>query len=434
MHTETMYFECKQEYTDDIKKEIVAFANTLGGEIIIGIDKFGEVVGVENPDDIMLRVTNSIRTSVKPDISPFVSYHISIEGDKHVVVIRVQAGTAKPYYLAMKGLRPEGVYVRHGSASVPATDYEILRMVRESGPEDFEEMRSIEQDLSFEEAKKVFQKERISFDAQQKQSLGALRMDATYSNLGLLLSDECRHTIKLALFADTTPMRFVDRTEITGSLFRQLNEAEAWIDRYNRTQSVFEGYKRIDTLDYPEEALREVLLNSLIHRDYACRDSTLIKMYEDRIEFITHGGLAKGATSESVLGGVSTLRNPGLAGVFYRLDYIEAFGTGIYKIMDAYKEHEQKPQFTLLDNAFIVTLPNVKYEVKVSEQSRISQSHSDVIKNLLAKCDTINRQEAQEKLGLSKAQSARILKQMLDDGLIERIGSGPTLRYKRTAE
>ena len=109
---ESLTTEFKREYTDDVKKTIIAFANTTGGTLYIGIDDDGSMVGVKNPDDTLLQVTNSVRSAIKPDVTMFVQYKTEKTGKANVIVITVQKGTACHYYLAGKGIRPEGVYVR----------------------------------------------------------------------------------------------------------------------------------------------------------------------------------------------------------------------------------------------------------------------------------------------------------------------------------
>lgn len=121
---------------------------------------------------------------------------------------------------------------------------------------------------------------------------------------------------------------------------------------HNKNRSSFQGLYRIDTRDYPEEALREALLNCCVHRDYAFSASTLVSIFEDRMEFVSVGGLVDGIELEDVLLGLSVCRNPKLAAIFYRLDLIEAYGTGLRKIMQAYDKAERKPQFLVTGNAF----------------------------------------------------------------------------------
>ena len=123
--------EFKREYVDDIKNTVVAFANSDGGTLYIGINDDGSVCGVQNVDDTMLRVTNAVRDAVRPDITMFVECRNEVMEGKPIVSVTVQRGTARPYYLHGKGIRPEGVYVRQGASTVPATDAAILNMIKE---------------------------------------------------------------------------------------------------------------------------------------------------------------------------------------------------------------------------------------------------------------------------------------------------------------
>ncbi|WP_204790757.1 helix-turn-helix domain-containing protein [Oscillibacter sp. CU971] len=125
--TEGITTEFKREYTDEIKRTVVAFANTRGGEVLIGVEDDGTVIGVPDLDGTMLKVTNALRDSIKPDITMFLLCEKREIGGKDVVAVSVQRGTACPYYLAAKGLRPEGVFVRQGTSTIPATWSAILR-------------------------------------------------------------------------------------------------------------------------------------------------------------------------------------------------------------------------------------------------------------------------------------------------------------------
>ena len=137
--------ELKSIVQDDIKKEIIAFANCNGGTIYVGITDQGEIIGVENANDSALQISNMVRDSVKTDVTMFIHYEtLELEG-KSVIAVHVQRGTNRPYYLAKKGLRPEGVYVRQGYSSVPASDTAIRQMIKETDGDSFEEMRSLNQ-------------------------------------------------------------------------------------------------------------------------------------------------------------------------------------------------------------------------------------------------------------------------------------------------
>ena len=175
-------------------------------------------------------------------------------------------------------------------------------------------------------------------------TLKLIDRDNLYSNLGLLLSDQCIHTIKVAVFQGTDQTIFKDRREFTGSLMQQMNEVYDFIDFRNQTRATIEKLLRIDVRDYPEIAVREALLNLLVHRDYSFSASALISIYADRIEFVSIGGLMPGIDLEDIMVGISVCRNQDLANVFYRLHLIEAYGTGIGKIMKAYEGMGERPR------------------------------------------------------------------------------------------
>lgn len=339
---ESETLELKEIVVEDIKKEIIAFANSAGGTLYVGVADDGNIVGVENPDMVIQQISNMVRDSIKPDITMFTRYAAKNVEGKQIVAVEIQRGTERPYYLAKKGLRPEGVYVRQGASSVPATSTAIRRMIKDTDGDSFEAMRSLEQNLTFQATEKEFALRDLAFGISQMKTLGILNTDGIYTNLGLLLSEQCAHTVKAAVFEGINQSIFRDRQEFTGSLLQQMNEVYEYIDRRNQVHSTFDKLRRIDTRDYPEVAIREALLNSLVHRDYSFSASTLISVYDDRIEFTSIGGLPAGVSLDDIMLGLSVCRNPKLANVFYRLELIEAYGTGMKKIMGAYENSNKK--------------------------------------------------------------------------------------------
>ncbi len=437
---ETETVELKALVRDDIKKEIVAFANCGGGTVFVGVADDGTVLGVENPDACALQISNAVRDSVKPDVTMFVHYETLEFDGKKVVSVEVQRGTNRPYYLAKKGLRPEGVYVRQGYSSVPATDAAIRQMIKETDGDSFEDMRSVDQDLTFEAVQREFEIRGIDFGRPQMKTLRLISEDSLYTNLGLLLSDQCPHVIKVAVFEGTDQNVFKDRREFSGSLTRQLDEIYEYIDLQNKNRATFDKLLRIDSRDYPETAVREALLNTLVHRDYSFSASSLISIYDDRIEFVSIGGLAQGIELEDLALGVSVCRNPGLANVFYRLQLIEAYGTGMKKIMGAYAGLEKAPQVMATSNAFKIVLPNMNAmasavnddQVKLDEKNKPASSEEKVLTYLEAN-PCVSRKQVQELLGVGQTQAGRVLMSMVDGGLIRRVGGGRTTRYEIVA-
>ncbi len=430
---ESKTVELKSIVVDDIKKEIIAFANGEGGKMYIGVQDDGTVVGLDDPDGAALQVSNMVRDAIKPDLTMFLHYETLNEGGKQIVAIDVQQGTERPYYIAKKGLRPEGVFVRQGYSSVPATNTAIRRMIKETDGDHFEEMRSLEQDLTFEAAEKEFSERNIPFGEVQMKTLGIMTHDGVYTNLGLLLSDQCMHTIKAAAFEGTTQNEFKDRKEFSGSLFRQMDEVYDYIDFRNQTHSTFQKLRRIDRKDYPEVAVREALLNLLVHREYSFRASTFISLYTDRIEFTSIGGLVSGVTLNDIMMGISVCRNVKLANVFYRLELIEAYGTGILKIMEAYSGTGKEPQIKTSDNAFKIILPNLNVHTgqeKPPADKPAGSVQENTVIALAKEQGTFTRKEVEKVLGISQTTCGRLLKQMIEHRQIVQEGKGRSTHYR----
>lgn len=369
-----------------------------------------------------------LQNSIRPDATLFAECRAEAMEDKTVIVVTVQRGTARPYYLASKGVRPEGVFVRQGSSTVPASETAILNMIKETSGDRYESARSLNQQLTFEAAGAHFKKKEVAFGKAQKKTLHLIGEDNTYTNLALLLSDQCVHNIKLAVFEGSKKTVFKDRYEFTGSLLKQLEDAYAFIDRYNSTRAEFHGLDRIDKRDYPIEALRETLLNSIVHRAYELSPSTLISIFEDRIEFVTIGGLMKGISLNDIMLGVSALRNQHLAGVFYRLRLIEAFGTGMPKIAECYSDFTAKPNIELSDNAFKITLPNTNFHSAESAEFRLNGREKRVLELFETK-ENIARKDVEHILGISQATAITLLREMAEKNLLEKIGKGKNLKY-----
>lgn len=435
--------ELKEVVVDDIKKEIIAFANCDGGKLYIGVRDDGTVIGLDNADSVSLQISNMVRDAIKPDITMFLHYETIVENGKNVVAVDIQRGTDRPYYLAKKGMRPEGVYVRQGYSSVPATDTAIRRMIKETDGDRFEAMRCLNQDLTFEATKKEFELRKTDFGPQQMRTLKLIDQDGLYSNLALLLSDQCVHTIKVAVFQGTDQTIFKDRREFTGSLMQQMNEVYDFIDFRNQTRATIEKLYRVDVRDYPEVAVREALLNLLVHRDYSFSASAFISIYEDRIEFVSIGGLMPGIELEDVMVGISVCRNQDLANVFYRLHLIEAYGTGMGKIMKAYESMQVKPVIETTKNAFKIILPNInaKYEtenatvktksgtpVTVHTEKELSDKEEKILE-YARKHGAITRNDVIGLLEVSASTAARVIRKMVKTNLLEQKGKARNTHY-----
>ena len=222
-------------------------------------------------------------------------------------------------------------------------------------------------------------------------------------------------------------------------MFSWLKNVFEYIDLSNRVRAEFSGLNRIDCRDYPVEAVREALLNALIHRDYSYSESTFIRIYDDRIEFVSIGGLVKGITLEDIELGISMLRNPHLANIFYRLKLIEAYGTGLLKIKESYAEYAVKPKIEVSSHAFKITLPNINFFKEQQDNHNnknrdfISvKNDEDKLNRVFALCKKkgfIVRKDIEENLNVSQAAAVILLRGLVERQVLIKPGKARNTRY-----
>ena len=219
-----------------------------------------------------------------------VNLQIKKEEEKEIIIIQILQGTNKPYYIKSKGMTPDGVFVRLGATSQHATKETIREMIVEASGITFEKNLSINQDLTFLYTERVFKEKGLKFTNIEKRNLEIINDKGLYTNLGLLLSDQCPYTIKMAVYPDNTKKEFLDRKETAvGRVLQQLEEATHYLKLNNKTKAKIVGLERIETSEYSDEVIRECLLNTIGHRDYEIPGSTLIHIYKDYIEFLSLG-------------------------------------------------------------------------------------------------------------------------------------------------
>lgn len=427
MDFETESIEFKSRFTEEIYKEVIAFANTEGGIVYIGIDNDGNAVGLTDVDAEYTRITNGIRDAIMPDVTMCVKFTIQ---DNKVVRITVNEGTNKPYYLKSKGLKPSGVYVRQGASSVPASPEQIRQMIKENDGDTFEENRSLEQHLTFEEAERAFKLYGVEFGAEKFRALGMTQKnDALFTNLALILSDQCAHTTKIAVFSDETCTEFRDSKEFGGSVFRQFENTVNYLALCNKTRSVIKGVVRTDKKDYPEEAIREALLNALVHRDYSFSGSIIINVNDKKMEFISLGGLLPGLSTDDIRIGISQPRNKKLAEVFHRLRLIESYGTGIRRIYKLYEKCEAQPVIEATSNAFRIILPNMNEAVSAApDESAITYQMRRVI-DFITENGPATDAELEDLLDVKHTRVYNLTHEMKDLGIIRIEGRGKDKKY-----
>ena len=279
------------------------------------------------------------------------------------------------------------------------------------------------QQLTFHETQKLFEQNGVPFGSAQFRTLGLVNEEGFYTNLSLLLSDQCQHSIKCARYVGKTKLEFKDRKEFTGSLLKQVNDAFEYIQLHNGTSTFFNGLSRVEMTEYPAYAIREALINAAVHRDYSFSTSILIHIFDDRIEFVSVGGLVSGLTITDIELGISQSRNPKLANCLYRIRWIESYGTGLQRMKESYQSTGMLPSWEIGPNSFVVTLPKIE-----RGQTSVDDERAELLK-WLEQQPTFTSKDLEQYLNKSKSSVRQLILELLEQNVIVRKGKGPSTRY-----
>ena len=421
MTKESNNLEFKLQVTDTFLKTVSAFANYRDGRIKFGVDDNGNNVGLGSIKQDSLKIEHKINDSIKP--RPTYQLGVDEIDGKKIIVLDVFMGEDTPYYYNGKAYR------RSGTSTVEVDRQELNRLVMEGLNVDYEESRSARQDFEFyileDKLKSVAGIERLTIDILK--TLKIYDRDGYYNVAGALLADDNDNDlsgIDIVRFGDDVN-RILDREIfVNQSILSMYDNAIKVFERYYQYEEI-EGYKRVKKELIPREAFREAIANALIHRRWEVRSHIQVAMFGDRIEIHSPGGLLAGISeSEYMHEQVSLLRNPILAGVFYRLDLIEQFGTGIKKILRAYEESITKPDFTISENHIKVVLP-------VVDREKYSLTTDDLkVFLLLEEEERLSRNELDYRTGFNKSKTIRILNNLVDKNIVKKESSGPGTTYR----
>ena len=414
---ESRMLEFKQDITNTFLKTVSAFANYGAGSIQFGVDDNGNSVGLSDPESTRLDLENKINDSIHPRPE----YSITVNQKSKVITLNVSEGKQKPYLYKGKAYR------RSDTSTVEVDGFELKRLVLEGSNLYFEELPCGKDDLGFRylETKmiEILGIQKINEDILR--TLGFINKEKEYINAAAIFADTNQfYGIDIARFGNSIN-EILDRETIKGvSVLEQYDKAVSAFKRYYQYE-VIEGIERKNVELLPEKAFREAVANALVHREWDMNSHVRIAMFSDRIEVTSPGGLPRGLTKEEYMNGdISILRNPIIGNMFFRLHYIEMFGTGIRRINDAYKDALIKPDFRINDNSITVILPclNKKIVVNTNEQKVL-----DVLKN----GRVLSSMEIAEELGWSKVKAIRVLNALIDAGYIQKDGSGRGTHYLR---
>ncbi|MBQ2594161.1 MAG: putative DNA binding domain-containing protein [Candidatus Riflebacteria bacterium] len=413
---ENQKLEFKSDLTNTFLKTVSAFANYGGGEIIFGISDDGVTVGVNNLDQTCLDIENKINDS----ISPKPNFTFNINRKKNTITLSVKEGSLKPYLYKAKA------YKRNGTSTIEVDRIELNRLILEGENLTFDEIEAKNQELSFYKLQQDLI-DKIGIDSLSKdilKTLGFFTKNGKYNNGAELLADKNSfYGIDIARFGETIDYILDRETIYNVSVLEQYDKAVELYKKYYQYE-VVKSIERKTVETIPEKAFREAIANAIVHRTWDVNAHIKVSMFSDRIEITSIGGLPPEVTPKDYLSGhVSILRNPILGDVFFRLSYIERFGTGVKRINEAYQSSSKKPIFELFDNLIKVTLP-------VMTSSSMTRDEI-AIYSLMSNGKQITSAEAAQALACGKSKATALLNKLAKEGYVVISGSGRSTKYRR---
>ena len=412
---ESKQLEFKEKLTNTFLKTVSAYANYNGGSIIFGINDAGMIKGIDNLEETRLSIENRINDS----ISPQPDYKISVNESDKIITLDVKSGKNKPYLYKSKA------YKRNDTATIEVDALELSRLILKGRNVSFESLHSANQDLTFNILENKL-KEQIGIVEFNKDVLKTLNLYSDsdgYNNAAAILSD-CNDFpgIDIVRFGENISIMKKRAVLEKSSILKEYEESVEIYRDYYQYEEIFESErKKVEMI--PEAAFRETIANALIHRVWDTNSQIRVLMFEDRIEVISPGGLPGGISEEEYLSGrISVLRNQIIAQVFYRLNIVEVFGTGILRIKELYSSSIAQPRFEVSENAIKVILPTMDTQMDLSDDER-------KIYALLSKNIYKSISEIAPYVEFGKSKVTALLKSMADKGIVVIEGKGRGTKY-----
>ena len=412
---ESRELELKATITNTFLKTVSAFSNYNTGKIIFGVDDNGKIIGLENIEELCLDLENKINDN----ISPKPDFKFIKDTKKNIITLIVEEGMNKPYLYKGKA------YKRNDTSTVEVDKIELSRLTLLGLNLYYEELKARNQNLEFSILKKELE-EKLSLKNFSKDVLKTLN----------LYDDKNGYNNAAELFADKNTFSGVDIAKfgknIDEILDRNLFVNISVISQYQKTLETFNRYYKYEQISgserrekelIPEKAFRETIANALIHRTWDVNSNVRISMYEDKIEVSSPGGLPSGISEKEYLNGqISQLRNSILANIFFRLKYVEMFGTGIRRINESYKDYAVKPAFEIFENLIKITLPIITTKLFLTTDEKI-------VMDILEKGAILSSGEILQMTEFKKDKLNRLLKKLIQKNYIDIIGNGRGTKY-----
>lgn len=444
-------FKNELPMNSDLAKTIVAFANDAGGEIYIGIDNNRKISGLPEEDlpRIEEQISNMIYDRCFPTILPEISF-LSIE-DKHIIRIRIYRGSTPPYYLKREG-KLKGTYIRVGSNNRLADESLIADLERNRRSISFDSEIVLEKtgnELNLDSFKEVYREkteETLDIQVLRKLELVKKEQEKEYPTNALILfsDDPLRQSmfpnakIECARFKGTGTEEFIDQKSITSNIGMQAEEAYNFVLRHINKGATVEGIYTVSRWEYPVKAIREIIRNAVVHRQYSLRGKDIkVAIYDDMVEITSPGVLPPSIDYAAMESRQSDARNKIIAPVFKKLGIIDQWGNGLKLVAEDMKEYPNiELRWKEVGLSFQVQFVKKNFTVITTKDdggnggndggNGGNRNIQNRIIELMAFDAKISIQDIASDIGISKRMCERLIAELKKTGVITRSGSTRT--------
>lgn len=431
--------EFKAQLTDKLEKEVVAFLNYHeGGDIYIGVDDNGTAIGVDNADELQLIIADRLKNNILPATLGLFDIVCEKQDGKTIIHIIISSGPEKPYYIKKNGMSPRGCFIRVGSSSQPMETSLIDELYSKRTRNSLNKITSPRQSLEFEQLQIYYQSKGLKLNDKFAENLDLLTEDSKFNYVAYLLADSNGTSIKVAKYAGTDKVDLIENEEYGYcSLIKATKSVLDKLEIENKTMAKITSKERIEKRLVDPIALREAVINAVVHNDYTKEVPPVFEIFSDRIQITSYGGLPMGLSQEEFFNCRSMSRNRELMRVFKDVGLVEQLGSGMSRILKVY----DRTIFDISENFLVVTFKFEKAAIKRGDKKEAiksgdKKSLGKYEQQKLAVLDYLkSHPDAKSKdisaiLSVESSRTKVVLSRMIDEGLIIADGANKNRTYK----
>lgn len=414
--------EFKVKLTDRFEEEVISFLNTNGGNIYIGVNDKGDIVGINGNIDLLQRtIKDRIKDNIMPSTLGLYDVVVMEENGKKYIKIIIARGSDDPYYIKGMGMTPDSCFIRVGS-SIQSMPYDIINnRVNKRTRTSLRNIVSPKQDLTFSQLKIYYEEKGFNINNNFLKQLDLYTEDGKYNYNAYLLADNNTISIRFGKYEGTNAVDLIENEDFGNcSIVKATKNILNKIEIENRIFTKIEYPERKEIKMYDFAAVREAVVNAIVHNDWSNEYAPKFEMFSDKLVISSNGGIQPSTTKEEFLEGYSLPKNKELMKVFNDLDLVEQMGTGIIRILQSY----DKKSFEFFPNFIRVTFPfnKDKFREESEEKTDLTETQKSII-NLMLDSPTITQEVLSKLLGINIRTVQRNIKILIEKGLIERTGA-----------